>query len=279
MSNLIHTPTQADLNALKLAGFTEPDPIKKGPPRLSLATEGRTKMGKTHFAIMTTPEPVAVITMDPGTAYVAQKAKSQGRKIYTTFIEHHKKEDQVTAKASWTKYRQAWRTILGMKFIRTMVVDPISESWELLQLAEFGKLKQNNKFAYGALNAEFSGLIDEVYYVRPDLNTIYIQKVKKLYVKGRKKDDDTDMGGDWDGKSYEPQGFKNLDYQVDLSIVHEFQKGKFAIRTKDSTATRFGGEFADLVFGQEECTFVDLALHIFKDDPVGSDPEYWGWKF
>lgn len=269
----------SEFNALKAAGFYQPKPTKV-IPRISAATEGRTKSGKTHFAIMTTPEPVAVITMDPGTLPIIDKAIKQGRKLLPVFLEHHKKESQDEAKKLWDMYRKALRAVLGAKSVRTLVIDTTHEAWELIQLAAFGKLKQNNKFAYGGLNAEFSGLIDEVYYGRPDLNTIYIRRQKKLYTKAKPKvnkttGEEVDTGGDWDGKTMESTGYKDLDYCVDLSLVHKFQEGQFLFDTKDSEATRFGGQYAGLRFEGAECDFASLALHIFADDPQGCDPGYW----
>ena len=272
----------SDLQALKAAGFTPPTPKPLKPPRITIASEGKTKNGKTHFAVMTPPDPLAYIMLDPGALQLADKAIARGRKILSKYIAHSKKESQDEAKKLWQEYRASIRAVMGAKNIRTLVIDTIDEAWELLQMAEFGKLKQNNKFAYGALNAEFSGLIDEVYYGRPDLNVIYIRRVKKLYVNTKKANGDDESG--WDGKSMEPKGYKDLDYMVDMSIVHSFKGGQFQFETKTSEATRFGGEYSGLTFIGDECSFPELAMYIFKDAETskalgfqdGSDPELWG---
>ena len=275
----------ADLAALKAAGFAPPVPKPLKTPRIAVATSGRTKSGKSHWSIMTTPEPVAYIMADPGSLQLADKAVARGRKVIPLFIEHSKKESQDQAKLLWQKYRKAIQTVLGAKSIRTLVIDTETEMWELLQMAEFGKLKQNNKFAYGALNAEFSGIVENAYYARPDLNLVVISKVKKLNTKGKPKADGQDMGGDWDGKTYETKGYKDMDYLVDLSIRHGFAERQFYFETNDSEATRFGGEYSGLKFAGPECSFTDLALHVFKDadkcrelgfEVSGCDPEYWG---
>jgi hypothetical protein len=258
----------SDLNALKAAGFTAPTPTKKKTPRITVATRGKTKNGKSHWALMTTPEPIGYLMLDPGALELSQKAVNRGRKIFPKYIEHSKKAEQEAAKVLWGEYRKAWRAIMATKSIRTLVVDTIDEAWELIQMAEFGKVKQNNKYAYGPLNAEFGGLIEEAYYSRPDLNIVLIQKVKKEYV-----------GDNWDGKSMKPAGFGTLDYLVDLSISHYFKEKKFGFTTLANEATRFGPQFAGLDFFDEENSFTDLALHIFKEHPdydaVGADPEYW----
>jgi hypothetical protein len=260
----------SDLNLLKTAGFSQPS-AKLKTPRISMATCGRTKNGKSHWAVMTSPEPVAYIMLDPGSREIATKAAAMGKKIVSKFIDHSKKDNQETAKKVWAEYRASIRAIMATKSIRTLVVDTIDECWEIIQLAEFGKLKQNNKFAYGGVNAEFGGLIDEVYFGREDLNTIYIQKVKKSYIDDK-----------WDGKTFKPAGFSSLDYLVDMSIEHFFREKNFGFRTLATEATRFGAQFSGLEFYAEENSFLDLALHIFNPanglvgyDPVGADPFYW----
>lgn len=272
MANL----SQADLKSLLSSGFIQADPkaYLKAPPRLALACRGKTKHGKSHFAYMTTPQPVASIMLDPGSHHIANKAAAANRIIIPKFINHSKKESKEVAEKLWQEYRSAIRAVMATKSIRTLVVDTITEAWELLQMATFGKINQNNKFAYGPLNAEFAGLVDEIYYARPDLNIIYIQKIKKEYGADEK----------WDGKSYYAQGFSGFDYLVDVNIIHGFNKGEFFFETDSTAASRLGGQFSGLRFGKNEhgiseCSFLDLALHIYGPEginhPQGSDPSYW----
>jgi hypothetical protein len=262
---------QNDLKQLISAGFLTPQQIKGSKtPRLAVLSDGKTKSGKSHWALMTTPEPVAYIMLDPGALEISEKAIKAGRQIIPKFIGHDKKENQETAKKLWQEYRSTVRAVLGAKSIRTIVVDTMSESWELARLSQFGKLDKVPGFMYTAINAEFSGLCDEIYYGRPDLNIIYLQRLKKAY-----KDNE------WDGRTMESKGYGELEYNVDLSIRQYFipRKGKeepgFGFQVKESEATRKGAEFAGLQFEREECSFIDLALTIFKDDPVGGDPAYW----
>jgi hypothetical protein len=268
----------ADLKSLKDAGFTQPSPKPTKPPRISVATGGSTKRGKTHWALITPPDPVAVISLDPGTRQVVDRGTMMGRTILPKYLDHSKREDQATAKKLWQDYRSAIRAIMATRSIRTLVIDTISDCWDLIQLAEFGKLKQNNKFQYGGVNAEFGGLVDEVYYGRPDLNTIYIQKHKKAYVDDK-----------WDGKAMYAAGFSGLDFLVDLSLGHTFTgKEGFGITTLSTEATRFGPEFSGITMTGDDCSFSALAMHIFADPEYpdraklmgftdeGNDPEYWG---
>lgn len=266
--------TPADLKALKDAGFIQPSPQPSKPPRISVATRGKTKRGKTHWAIFTPPDPIAVISLDTGTRQIVDKAVAQGRVVMPFYIDHSRRDDQAQAKKSWQDYRKALSVIRASRSIRTLVIDTISDAWDLIQLAEFGKLKQNNKFAYGGINAEFPGLVEEFYHANPSINTVYIQKLKKQYT-----------GDNWDGKSMQAVGFNGFDYLVDLSITHIFEGGKFGFETDASEATRFGPEFSGLKFMDGECSFVDLAMNIFSDEEKckrlgfgsqGADPEYWG---
>lgn len=268
--------SSADLKSLKDAGFVQPSPTARRPPRISIASRGNTKRGKTHWAICTPPDPVAVISLDPGTRQVVDKAIAMGRQVLPFYLDHSKREDQATAKKLWSDYRKAIRTIMGIKAIRTLVVDTTTDVWDLVQLAEFGKLKQNNKFAYGGINAEFAGLIDEVYFGCPGLNTIYISKLKKAYVDDK-----------WDGKAMYAAGYSGMDYLVDLNMTHVFRNKEFGFVIDDSEATRFGADYSGLEFMGGECSFLDLAMHIFADKEKckalgfgdeGADPTYWGMR-
>ena len=261
------TISTSDLSHLKSAGFTVPVKGADKPPRLSVLTQGKTKNGKSHWAYFTTPEPVTAIVLDPGTMPIVQKAIDAGRNILPIFINHSRKETKEEATKLWQQYRSALRAVMASKSVRTLVVDTSQEAWELARMKEFGKIDKVMGFQYTGLNAEYGGLIDELYYGRPDLNTIYIDKSKKNYVDDK-----------WDGKSYERKGFSDLEFQVDLSITHYFKGGKFGFQIDSSTATRFGPEFSGLKFDDNECTFMDLAMTVYANHPQGSDPEYWGLK-
>lgn len=256
-----------DLQSLKSVGFTTLPKSADKLPRISMLTSGKTKTGKTYWALNTTPEPVAAFLMDPGSLAIAQEAINKGRLILPRIINHSKKETKEDAEKLWKEYRVSVRAVLAAPSIRTLVIDTATELWELARIAEFGPRATAKGHNYVGLNNEFGGLIDEIYYARPDLNIIYIQKLKKQY-----------EGDNWDGKSWETKGFGEMEYQVDISIIHSFHKGKFAFKISETEATRFGPDYAGLKFEGDECSFADLALHIFKDHPAGSDPGYWGIK-
>lgn len=272
---LIQVPAAASAGLLDKsmleAGFEVPKSIV-AVPRLSVATRAPTKCGKSYWAIMTTPEPVAVIALDPGTNAVIDKALAEGRKLVVRRIAHNRKNDQATAKKLWFEFKAACLSVAHNKAIRTLVVDTCSEVWEMLRLAEFGKLSQVKGIHYGPINSEMDSFINELYYMRPDLNFVYTHKVKKNYIADQ-----------WDGKSMELLGFGGIDYLVDLSITNYFMPrsattpASFGFLTEGNTATRFGPAFSGLKFEGVECNFIDLALHIFteKGDKVGSDPTYW----
>lgn len=256
--------------SLASAGFSVPTP-KVVVPRMSIATRAPTKCGKSHWAIMTTPEPVAVIALDPGTQQIISQAVNQGRQLIVKGIDHSRKNDQATAKLLWQEFRTACKSVAQNKAIRTLVIDTGTEVWEMLRLAEFGKLTQVKGIHYGGINADYSSFIDELYYLRPDLNFIYVHKAKKDYVDDK-----------WDGRSMALNGFEGIDYLVDISLSHYFINKKaggpsFGFVTNDNTATRFGPDFAGLKFEGAECSFIDLALWIYteKNDAIGSDPTYW----
>src|ERR1700685_3021178 len=61
--------------------FTHPSKARPSIPRLAVSLEALDKCGKSHWAINTTPEPVALVVINDNT-YVYDKAIKAGRKIH-----------------------------------------------------------------------------------------------------------------------------------------------------------------------------------------------------
>lgn len=196
-------------------------------PRLIVSASAKEKCGKTHFALGTTPEPVALIDFDLGTEGVVHKFANR-RIIHKNFSTRRQKElsgekyTQAEMEQEWTEIRSTILTMIRLPFIRTLVIDTATEMWEAARLSEFGKLDQVKSHHYGPVNREFRDIIQAV-YSRKDLNALFLHKVKKEYVNDK-------TTGKW-----ERAGFGDMPFLVQVNIEHykdntDDQGPKFGIR-------------------------------------------------
>jgi len=270
---------------LGAAGFTEQR--EPWPFRLMMAETGHEKSGKSHWPIITAPEPLAAISLDPGTKEVVDKARAMGRRILHRAhriprplpglsAEDRKKQCGI----EWDAVRRSFDAAVSAKFLRSLVIDTETETYELGRLAHFGKLQQVKPHHYAEINAEMRDLIKGTYDERPDLNIFLIRKYKKEYRENRKTGDSSWTGG------YEPGGFGDVPFLVDLSIEHFFEMvtdergkefGRFGVRVpnvKGNCGCRFGAHMIGFELPGEAdlpCDFPTLAVEAVP----GSKEEDW----
>jgi AAA domain len=273
--------------ALPISQFFSSTPIEE-VPRLAISIEALDKCGKTHYAIMTAPDPIAVVSNDPGTAAVVAKARDAKRKIEYMDLTYPapepgvKSREQINAAewaawvAAWEKFKNSQRAIIADKKIRTVVWDTASDIWHLAELAIFGKLQGNaRQDLRTTLNADFTKVYWDLYKLRPDLNIILIHKQKKRYTKNSKGE------ADWDG-GYELDGFSRINYAVDMTVKLGWDKVRkdFYSEVDGDKATRFGTDlvgrrwYSKPFSGEGNSSFVDLALEVFPN--TIDTPEIWG---
>lgn len=271
-----------------LEDYFKPVPDQQDePPRLAISADGRDKRGKSYWAIMTTPEPLAIVTNDTGTGAVITQAQKKGRKIKGVMeIEYETPDPKVIAaakveqaqhdawKKSWAHYKEGIYRIRDDRSIRTLVTDTESGMYDLAQLAVFGKLRSNaRKDLWAELNAEYNKLFWDLYKGRPDLNIILIHKAKKQYV------DDKATG------KFERAGHKDTGFHVDLSLNFEWDATMSDFYTEISreqplrymeNRERLIGKrwYADPREGEDPSHFGYLAMNVFPETEV--EPEYWG---
>lgn len=250
--------------------------------RLALATVGGEKSGKSHFAIMTAPDPLAVVSLDAGTDEIVDKARAAGRRVYHYPIrvprpkviagQEEQKVQQKIYGPLWDKYARAWEAIAAAKHLRTAIADTFTEAYELARLAYFGKLAQVKPQHYVEVNAEFRNLVKGTYDERPDLNLIYIHKTKKEYREGSKGD------SNWTGR-YEQAGFGDTNYIVDLIVRHGYDVANrcFTVtvpKTADNCNCRFGDHMVGFELPGDADLPVDFATLAMEAVP-GSSLEDW----
>lgn len=265
--------------------YFKPVSIQNDPPRLAISVDGRDKRGKTHWCLMTAPEPIAVVSNDTGTAARVQDALKKGRKIAGVFDVQFETPDPKIIKATevdkievenwkkeWNRYKQGIYRIMDDKKIRTLVRDTETGLYELVQLATFGKIRSNaRKDLWAELNAEYCKLFWDLYKGRPDLNILLIHKAKKQYV------DDKSTG------KFERAGHKDVGFQVDLSLNFEWDgvMRDFYTEIDSNQPLRYMENQKKLIgkkwYASDESDpshFGYLAMTIFPETEM--EPEYWG---
>lgn len=268
------------VKGLASLGFVQASPAAE-TAQLLVVSQAQEKKGKTHFAF-TAPGPIAVITTDTGTEEVANKFSKAGKVIHLLKAATPKSlGDQDAAVAEWEKLYAGWMGIVADRTVRTLVVDTLTEFWQTMRLAWFGKLEQVPPKKYDEVNAAMRALVKMV-KDRRDLNAVFIHKVKKEYA-GTKKPDGSAGMDSWTGR-WERAGFGDMGYLADVVIEHQFatpgETGKRAPQYPPGVSER---EFyvrvvdsryeAQAVIGEclsgDACDFPTLACMLLPDtDPV-----------
>jgi hypothetical protein len=193
-------------------------------PRLAISVEAMDKCGKTHWALHTAPDPICIISNDPGTEAIVHKARAAGKVIYHRHMEvptppPESKARTTINQTSWDEWKKSWEmvkeieaAVIADTSIRTYVTDTETEKWHLAELAYFGKLQGNqNQDVRTKLNADYCQTFWRMYNTRRDLNMILIHKQGKEYKKG------ADGKADWSG-GYEIKGYSGIGFMVDASL-------------------------------------------------------------
>ena len=240
--------------ALKIDGF---EPASgEVMPRLIMSIEALEKNGKTHFAL-TAPGPIAYFDFDIGTEGVINKFTA-GKEIIVS--EHRIPRDSDGGKGfdfarGYETFHKRFMAALNNKQVRTLIVDTMSEAWELLRMARFGKLTQVMPRQYGPVNAEVRELIRQCF--EHDKNVILVHKMKPQYV-----------GDIWKG-TYERAGFKDIGFLVQVNGQLGFDEGEFTCHITDC---RQDMSLSGMDLAGPLCNFPILAQMVFPT----VDPERWG---
>lgn len=188
--------------------------------RLIISSQGREKEGKTRFAL-TAPGPIAILNLDIGLEGVVEQFvgdKEIWQKRLSAPILPPKTEPAVMIQQYlplWEDFTTTYHNALATA--RTVIVDSMTEAWEMLRLARFGKLTQVMPTHYGPVNAEFNGLINAAYFSKA--NVIYIHREKDEYVNNART-----------GK-LEFAGQKDIPFKVQVNLRHyrDKQDGTFKV--------------------------------------------------
>lgn len=245
--------------------------------RLICSICAREKEGKTHFGL-TAPGPIGVINIDIGLEGVIQKFIAEKQIVVSNVkldIPKDANLDKTSeiAKEVWDRVVEDIDYSLGNH--RTCLVDTGTEAWELLRLAEFGKLEQVKPHHYARPNGMFRTVYRRAY--DSNCNFITLHKMKKEYV------NDKTTG------NFERSGFSDTGFMVQVeALAYRIgpQSGK-GIRDCEWDDNYFGEDDLGFRLKITDCrqnpgvvgtvlagpllNFVGLATTVFPD----SDPEEW----
>ncbi len=167
--------------------------------RIIIAVDGLDKQGKTHFAL-TAPKPIVFLDFDIGTEGVSgiqqpnivrsQPFMFRPSEVLFAVQELDERAQQVkmmeAAAPVLERFRRTYLKALrepvmvnskGKKLMaRTVIVDTGSEAWELLRLAELGKVTQVKPHHYVAVNGLMRDIVRAGY--DSDTNVIWLHKLK-----------------------------------------------------------------------------------------------------
>lgn len=247
-------------------------------PRLAISLDARTKSGKTHWALFTAPDPIAIAFTDDGTEIVIDKARRAGRRIHALDLRYFKIEHRdgqregdkaliLEWQTKWMKFVAGCKAIAANKEIRTVVRDTDTEIWQLCQLAHFGKTDKIPQHLRTNCNSAYMATFRRL-YARADLNIIMIHQAKKQYVGAG---NDANWNGQW-----ERDGMNKTEFMVDLALVAGWsaQQRQFYTTVPGDQTTRFGPQLSGKTWFGAESGFGYLGIECFPD--TAFTPEVWG---
>lgn len=250
--------------------------------RLLLGTDGPAGSGKSEF-MLSAPGPGIAICVDRAidTVYQNPNPPPTRRDDFAIKIVKAPLNTQATQAMYldyWKQFYAVYLKALDNKDARTVDIDGDSDTWELQRLAEFGKLTQIPSILYTNVNAARRAMYARAW----DSGKIIIatNKISKQY---RPKIDPktglvelNNQGKEireWDGKTYDRQGFADQDYLWHLQIRHIYRiipTLEYGIKIMMCKADR-------LLEGMElwgpDCNFQSLVQTVYPHIPL----EEWGY--
>lgn len=213
-------------------GFLPPEQLVKKYRRLLIGSEGGANTGKTEFAL-SAPGPGILLALDRGYESVLDNPEPPATRnvdqwafkpIVVPLATQMQQSQYLTY---WKAFYSEYLAALSILEARTVIVDGDSDSWELQTLAEFGKLTQIPPVLRTGLNASRRAMYARAW----DSGQIIIctYKLKKQYETAYLPDGTPKIGADgkevreWDGKSYERQGFYDYEYLFQIQLRHLYK--------------------------------------------------------
>lgn len=186
---------------LETMGFS--DDVIERPRRLIVSVNGKTKTGKTHFAL-TAPDPIFFINIDIGTEGVLDKFQAKGKRIYLYDVRVPRTASKEVWLPMWENLKKVYEKVYQVG-AGSVITDTDTEAYELARLAKFGKLSQVPPQFYTEVNNEYRELL-RLAYDSP-MNSIFIHKMKPVYINKERTN------------QYEPSGMSDMEYNTQVNIL------------------------------------------------------------
>ena len=226
-------------NKFEELGLIAPTPSEQ-PRRMVCTVSGFEKSGKSHFAL-TAPAPIAYFNLDAGLEGVVEPFVAAGKEVYIKNFRISREDTQEEWQSQWTDFMftldAAYRAGAG-----TVVVDTLTEAYELSRLAHFGKLEQVMPNRYAPVNRQFRAVLRSAYDAK-ETHTIYLQQM--------------DIG--FESKVPEPKGWRQTPYLVQSNLETSKEPNPagqgldiYSIRVRDS---RTNPHSVGMMLSGERCTW------------------------
>ena len=198
--------------------------------RLMIGSDGPAGSGKTEFAL-SAPAPGIGIFLDRGSDAVFDNpnpppARQSDFGYKVIYVPKVQQTDQNGFMTYWQNFYKEYIKALENQDCRTVLIDGDSDSWELQRLAAFGKLTQIPSILYTNVNAARRAMIARAYdsgkiiiatnKISREYRTLHNPDGSPLLKDGREV-------REWDGKSYQRQGFSDQDYLWHIQIRHLYR--------------------------------------------------------
>ena len=277
-------------------GFKPLDTKLRKFRRMMIGTEGESESGKTEF-MLSAPGPGIIVCLDRGFEGMLLNPKPPQTRCndYAFSIVDIPLQSQVKQDGfveGWNSFKSIYYKALGNADALTVGLDTDSASWELQQLAEFGKIAQVPPLMRTGVKAARRAMIARAF--DSGKNVIGSNMLKDEYVDDIGEDGAIKMK---DGKSVQKktgertrQGFPDQDYLWQVQLRHLVKKEKVTDGTKtlkmpnglvvivgkglERTVVTYGieilkckfrGDVVGDVLWAEDCCFAGLVQHIFPD--------------
>lgn len=188
--------------------------------RIVLSLSGREKSGKTHWALagaiecaMADGKPVFHICLDSnGPAVAGKLSRLYGFPInIAAYDRDGSTRDQ--HEALWKEVvSDMAKALAACAAGGYVILDTVTELWETLRLARFGKLSQVMPVRYDALNAEMRLLVRDV--MNSQATVIFLNRFRDVYVNDKATGDE------------EPSTWKPLPYSAQANAEMAMTVGK-----------------------------------------------------
>lgn len=253
---------------------------------LVLSVRGLEGTGKSFLAGQG-PNEIAYFSVDAGVDRVIAPLRAAGRLIHlgayeymlpSPVLERDENDYDKVAKhvmGYLRKFRQTWHAAIAEPRVRTMVQDSCSEIWQMYLLANFGKLEQNERTAYGPINSAFMGDIKAA--KRAGKVVVLIHQMKARYADKLNERTGKVRSEEVKGE-YDRQGMSKINYVYDVEVEARYLKATPARGKIAGDPARFEVEVLlnkldmttnGLVF--DSPSFAELATAL----KPSTDPAWW----